>query len=138
MMAGSRSEKIKLWMKNTIFWLKIQFNERILPLVVFGLNVAWTFLTALLLSGLTLYQFGTPLSSGGEVTLPIHLMYSIIDENKAYGQNSFRESSLLQGTFDLFSEISSKHSLQFGIEYEIKFFLEVPDNEKSENVISCF
>ena len=129
--------KIKLWMKNIIFWLKIQFNDRILPLVVFGLNVAWTFLTALLLSGLTLYQFGT-FSSGGEVTLPIHLMYSIIDENKAYGQNSFRESSLLQGTFDLLSEISSKHSLQFGIAYEIKFFLEVPENEKSENVISRF
>ena len=41
--------KIKLWMK-------IQFNEQILPLVVLGLNIAWTVLISLLLSGLTYYQ----------------------------------------------------------------------------------
>ena len=122
-----RPRKMKLWMK-------IQFNEKILPLVVLGLNIAWTILIALLLSGLTYYQFGVSPSPGGEVSLPIHLMYLTIDEGKAYGQHSFRESSLLQGTFDLLSSsISSKQSLQFGLEYEIKFSLEVPENEKSEN-----
>ena len=88
-----RPRKMKLWMK-------IQFNEKILPLVVLGLNIAWTFLIALLLSGLTYYQFGVSLCPGDEVTLPIHLMYTTIDEDKAYGQHSFRESSLLQGNFD--------------------------------------
>ena len=68
--------KIKLWMK-------IQFNEQILPLVVLGLNIAWTVLISLLLSGLTYYQFGVTLSSGSEViSMPIHLMYSTIDEDR--------------------------------------------------------
>ena len=60
-----RPGKIKLWMKIQFgkikLWMKIQLNERILPLIVLGLNIAWTFLTALLLSGLTYYQFGTSL-----------------------------------------------------------------------------
>ena len=57
-----------------------------------------------------------------------------LDEDKAYGQQSFRESSLLQGTFDLLLGISSKQSLLYGLEYEIKFIFEVQENEKSENV----
>ena len=61
-------------------------------------------------------------------------LYSTIDEDKAYGQQSFRESSLLQGTFDLLLGISSKQSLLYGLEYEIKFIFEVQENEKSENV----
>ena len=122
--------KIKLWMK-------IQFNEQILPLVVLGLNIAWTVLISIppLIWTDLLSVFGVTLSSGSEViSMPIHLMYSTIDEDKAYGQQSFRESSLLQGTFDLLLGISSKQSLLYGLEYEIKFIFEVQENEKSENV----
>ena len=70
--------KIKLWMK-------IQFNEQILPLVVLGLNIAWTVLISIppLIWTDLLSVFGVTLSSGSEViSMPIHLMYSTIDEDR--------------------------------------------------------
>ena len=68
--------KIKLWMK-------IQFNEQILPLVVLGLNIAWTVLISIppLIWTDLLSVFGVTLSSGSEViSMPIHLMYSTSDQ----------------------------------------------------------
>lgn len=115
--------------------IELQIRDSLLPWLLVVIKLSLLAFSAAILATLSLFQLSGYWGTAKPVIIPVFLSLIEVNEAKAYGEPSFRQSSLLQANFSLWDKNGQFPIMHPVSEYEVQLVMELPDSDVNRSVI---